>query len=80
MKKKYNALDWFDNELSKMMSFEDVKAANLYIDLLNKAKMISREDLINYHKFLIYKFVHLKYTFNTDCEIIINDYYSNNFK
>jgi hypothetical protein len=43
-------------------------------EVMEQAKEMEKEQMINYHKHLIEKFTKLEYTFNTDAKLILENY------
>ena len=71
---KQTAVEWVGSEINKISTeFPD----QLFYDvalLLQQAKEMEEEQMINYHNHLIEKFTKLEYTFNTDAKLILENF------
>jgi len=74
------AVEWFLSEFQKEVWFEPESELDIWIkNLIPKAKEMEKEQIINYHNFIIQKFVMLEYTYNTKTKIIVENYYNETF-
>ncbi len=70
---KQTAVEWLLEQMPK-------KLHSHYRKQLEQAKKMEKQQIIDYHNFIISKFVMLEYTYNTKPEIIIQQYYNETFK
>ena len=73
---KQTAVKWLRKELETIPNYSVFYTNNYqWIDsIMNEAKEMEKEQMINYHKHLIEKFTKLEYTFNTDPKFILENY------
>ena len=70
---KQTAIEWLYEELI----LEGINVPKVFYD---KAKEMEKEQMIEYHNFIVKKFLYLEYTYNTSSKIIVEHYYNETFK
>jgi hypothetical protein len=79
MNDKQTAVEWLHNQLHLNISlYQD--EWQIIEGLMEQAKAMEKEQIIDYHNFIIEKFVMLEYTFNTKPKIIIEQYYNETYE
>jgi hypothetical protein len=76
---KQTAVEWFDDEFCEIIQLytQDWK---YYGKLIKESKEIEKKQMIEYHNFIVKKFLNLEYTYNTSAKTIVEQYYKETFK